>query len=161
MIPSKYEIISYFLFPKFSHPKEGRFLKFFYFLNKKKKNKTFNNFTIYYEKIENGDDKRTTVIIKNIPNYITKENFSNILEGIGNINYLYLPYNKNSNQNLGFALVNLVNYKNIINLYNRLTHYDFDEFEVGKSIEISYYKIQGRSNLCKMFLKNKFNYLSY
>lgn len=155
MIPSKYEIISYFLFPKFSHPKEGRFLKFFYFLNKKKKNKTFNNFTIYYEKIENGDDKRTTVIIKNIPNYITKENFSNILEGIGNINYLYLPYNKNSNQNLGFALVNLVNYKNIINLCNKLLEYKFDKVEVAKPIHITYYMVQGRNNLSKMLSKNK------
>jgi len=155
MIPSKYEIISYFLFPKFSHPKEGRFLKFFYFLNKKKKNKTFNNFTIYYEKIENGDDKRTTVIIKNIPNYITKENFSNILEGIGNINYLYLPYNKNSNQNLGFALVNLVNYKNIINLCNKLLEYKFDKVEVAKPIHITYYRVQGRNNLSKMLSKNK------
>ena len=155
MIPSKYEIISHFLFPKFSHPKEGRFLKFFYFLKKKKKNKTFNNFTIYYEKFENGDDKRTTVIIKNIPNYITKENFSNILEGIGNINYLYLPYNKNSNQNLGFALVNLVNYKNIINLFNKLLEYKFDKVEVGKPIHITYYRVQGRNNLSKMLSKNK------
>ena len=37
MIPSKYEIISNFLFPKFTHPKESRFLNFFYFINKKKK----------------------------------------------------------------------------------------------------------------------------
>ena len=155
MIPSKYEIISYFLFPKFSHPKEGRFLKFFYFLNKKKKNKTFNNFTIYYEKIENGDDKRTTVIIKNIPHYITKENFCNILEGVGNINYLYLPYNKNTNQNLGFAFVNVVNYKNIINLCNRLLKYKFDKIEKGKPIQINYYRVQGRTNLSKMLSKNK------
>ena len=36
MIHSKYEIISNFLFPKFTHPKESRFLNFFYFINKKK-----------------------------------------------------------------------------------------------------------------------------
>ncbi len=155
MIPSKYEIISNFLFPKFTHPKESRFLNLFYFINKKKKNKTFNNFTIYYEKIENGDDKRTTVIIKNIPNYITKENFCNILEGVGNINYLYLPYNKNTNQNLGFAFVNVVNYKNIINLCNRLLKYKFDKMEIGKSIQINYYRVQGRTNLSNMLSKNK------
>jgi RNA recognition motif-containing protein len=155
MIPSKYEIISNFLFPKFTHPKESRFLNFFYFINKKKKNNNFNNFTIYYEKIENGDDKRTTVIMKNIPHYITKENFCNILEGIGNINYLYLPYNKITNENLGFAFINVVNYKNIINLCNRLLKYKFDKMEIGKSIQINYYRVQGRTNLSNMLSKNK------
>ena len=135
--------------------KKADFLIFFILSTKKKKNNNFNNFTIYYEKIENGDDKRTTVIIKNIPHYITKENFCNILEGIGNINYLYLPYNKITNENLGFAFINVVNYKNIINLCNRLLKYKFDKIEDGKPIQINYYRVQGRTNLSKMLSKNK------
>ena len=42
----------------------------------------------------NGEDKRTTIIIKNIPNNITKENINEILYGVGNFNFLYLPYDK-------------------------------------------------------------------
>ena len=158
---SKYDIISNFLFPKFNQPKESRFKIFFSSIQNVPQKAKTNNYSISIEKIESGEDKRTTVLIKNIPNFISKDIFLKVLEGIGNINYLYLPFNKFTCKNLGYAFVNVVNYKNIINLYNRLTHYDFDEFEVGKSIEISYYKIQGRSNLCKMFLKNKFNYLNY
>ena len=38
------------------------------------------------------------------------DNIKQILEGIGNINYLYLPFDKVMNRNLGFAFVNVVNY---------------------------------------------------
>ena len=151
---TKYEILSDFLFPKFSHPKESRFIKdFTKFSNKKITNNRFTNFTISLEKIKNGEDKRTSIIIKNIPNSITKENIREILKGTGNINYLYVPFIQISKKNLGFAIINLVNYKSIINLYNRINEYKFNEFDINKSIEISYYKIQGKVNLSKMFVK--------
>ena len=103
---TKYEIISKLLFPKFSQPKESRFLKFFSSINDKNKNhKHFNHNWISIEKIENGEDKRTSVIIKNLPKILTKDNIKEILEGIGNINYLYVPYDKVINRNLGFAFI--------------------------------------------------------
>ena len=155
---SKYLIISNFLFPKFTQPKESRFASFFSYIKKTNKIKNYKYYSISFEKIENGEDKRTTVIIKNIPNSITKESFYQILDGVGNINYLYLPFNKQTNKNLGFAFVNMINYKNIINLCKRLIEYQFKDIE--KPIEIYYHKIQGRINLSKMFLKqlNDINY---
>ena len=151
---TKYEILSDFLFPKFSHPKESRFIKDF-FNNPKKKttNKQFKNLTISFEKIKNGEDKRTSIIIKDIPNTMTKEDIREILEGTGNINYLYVPFMKFLNKNLGFAIINLVNYKSIINLCKRINEYNFNELKINKSIEVSYYKIQGKINLSKMFVK--------
>ena len=149
---SKYIIISNFLFPKFTQPMESRFTNFFSYIKRSNKIKNYKYNSISFEKIENGEDKRTTVLIKNIPNSITKELFYGILDGVGNINYLYLPFNKQTNKNLGFAFVNMINYKNIINLYKRLTNYQFKEIE--KPIEICYYKIQGRINLSKMFSKH-------
>ena len=150
----KYEIISNLLFPKFSHPKESRFLKFFSCLsNKKNILKCSNQLSISLDKIKNGEDKRTSIIVKNIPNTITKEDIREILEGTGNINYLYVPFIKFSNKNLGFAIINLVNYKSIINLCKRINEYNFNELKINKSIEVSYYKIQGKINLSKMFVK--------
>jgi protein phosphatase 1 regulatory subunit 42 len=131
---------------------ESRFTNFFSYIKRSNKIKNYKYNSISFEKIENGEDKRTTVLIKNIPNSITKELFYGILDGVGNINYLYLPFNKQTNKNLGFAFVNMINYKNIINLYKRLTNYKFKEIE--KPIEICYYKIQGRINLSKMFSKH-------
>ena len=57
------------------------------------------------------------------------------------------------NKNLGFAIINLVNYKSIINLCKRINEYNFNELKINKSIEVSYYKIQGKINLSKMFVK--------
>jgi protein phosphatase 1 regulatory subunit 42 len=131
---------------------ESRFTNFFSYIKRSNKIKNYKYNSISFEKIENGEDKRTTVLIKNIPNSITKELFYGILDGVGNINYLYLPFNKQTNKNLGIAFVNMINYKNIINLYKRLTNYKFKEIE--KPIEICYYKIQGRINLSKMFSKH-------
>ena len=97
--------------------------------------------------------KRTSVIIKNLPKILTKDNIKEILEGIGNINYLYVPYDKVINRNLGFAFVNVVNYKNIINLYNRLIEYNFENMLLNDNIEVYYSKIQGKNALSKMFAK--------
>ncbi len=150
---TKYDILLKFLFPKFSQPIQSRFVNFFSFSNKNTINKNKVSFIISLEKIEKGEDKRTSIIIKNIPNSINKEYINEILLGVGNINYLYLPFDKYSNKNLGFAYVNVVNYRSIILLYNKLKEYKFDKFEMKKPIEIYYSKIQGKNELSKMFKK--------
>ena len=151
---TKYDILLKFLFPKFSQPIQSRFVNFFSFSNKNTINKNKVSFIISLEKIEKGEDKRTSIIIKNIPNSINKEYINEILLGVGNINYLYLPFDKYSNKNLGFAYVNVVNYRSIILLYNKLKEYKFDKFKMKKHIEIYYSKIQGKKELTKMFKKH-------
>ena len=151
---TKYDILLKFLFPKFSQPIQSRFVNFFSFSNKNTINKNKVSFIIYLEKIEKGEDKRTSIIIKNIPNSINKEYINEILLGVGNINYLYLPFDKYSNKNLGFAYLNVVNYRSIILLYNKLKEYKFDKFKMKKPIEIYYSKIQGKNELTRMFKKH-------
>lgn len=147
---TKYEIISKFLFPKYYQPKESRFKNFFSIFRKKN-----NKYLISLEKIEKGEDKRTSVIIKNIPNSFSKIYIQEMLNGIGNINYLYLPLDKNTNKNFGFAFINFVNYKSIVNLYKRIKEYKFNsnEFEMNSTMEICYSKIQGKIGLSKMISK--------
>jgi hypothetical protein len=57
------------------------------------------------------------------------------------------------NRNLGFAFINVINYKNIINLYKRLKEYKFENNEFKNNIEINYSKVQGKNNLSNMFAK--------
>ena len=151
---TKYEILLKLLFPKYSQPPQSRFVKFFSIKNKKTINKNQVSFTISLEKIKKGEDKRTSIIIKNLPNSINKEFINEILLGVGNINYLYLPFDKYSNKNLGFAFVNMVNYRSIIQLYNKLKEYKFDKFEMKRPVEICYSKVQGKNELSQMFKKN-------
>ena len=153
---TKYEILINLLFPKYSQPSESRFINSFSYLNNKKNsNKNQSSFSISFEKIEKGEDKRTSIIIKNLPNSINKEYINQMLVGVGNINYLYLPFDKYNNRNLGFAFINVVNYRSIIKLYNRLKDYKFENIDIKKQIEICYSKIQGKNELSKMFKKKK------
>ena len=153
---TKNEILLKFLFPQYCQPCESRFLKSFNKTrNKKNKNETETNlYKISLDKIMNGEDKRTTIIIKNIPNNITKENINEILYGVGNFNFLYLPYDKYKKKNLGFAFVNMINYRSIIYLFNKLINYQFETIEMKNNIEICYSKIQGKVSLRKMLEKN-------
>ncbi len=57
------------------------------------------------------------------------------------INYLYLPFDKIMNRNLGFSYINIVNYKNLLNLYKRLTEYNIENHQLIQPIEIFYSKI--------------------
>ena len=150
----KYELVFKYIFPKFSVPNKSRFLGLSLSndINKEKNsNISINSFEISLEKIKNSEDKRTSIILKNIPNSINKENLNKLLYGVGNINYLYLPFDKITKKNLGFAFVNMVNYKSIIQLYNKIISLNVDSNK--KPMEIYYSKIQGKEELIKMFRK--------
>ena len=54
----------------------------------------------------------------------------------------------------GFFLINVVNYKNIINLCKRIYEFNSNNFQFDKPIQVSYCKIQGKINLSKIILKN-------
>ena len=153
---TKNEIILQLLFPKYKPAFESRFITLFQINKYKKSNyNNYNTFNISFEKILNGEDRRTSVILENIPFQITKKDLYKLLEGIGNINYLYLPYDKNSKKNLGFGYVNLVNFKNIINLYNKIKEYNISNKNLRKNIKIFYSKPQGKLALTKMFEKRE------
>ena len=48
----------------------------------------------------------------------------------------------------------MINYRNIVQLYNRLKEYKFENIDMKKPIEICYSKVQGKNELIKMFKKN-------
>ena len=138
------DIIIELLFPRYVKVNHSRFISFFSDISEKKRNilkpkkKSLN---ISIEKIENSEDKRTSVMIKNLPSSITKEHFKDILGDVGNINYMYLPYDKKNNKFLGFAFVNVVNYKTLIQIHKKLNGKKLDNYRMKKNIEICYSKV--------------------
>ena len=156
-----------FLFPGFSSPKESRFVKYFYVINKEQKKnfKKKNEKSLFIEPINiiNGKDKRTTIIIKNLPNDITKEDLKADIEPLGNINFIYIPLLiKNKNKlNYPCAYVNVINYKTILKIIEKFK----DLKNVNKSdsvknllnVDIFYSRTQGRRALINRFsLEKKF-----
>ena len=97
-----------------------------------------------------GLDKRTTLIIRNIPNCITKHNFRNIIEKYGNINYLCLVPDPNFS-NLLIAYLNVVNYKTVASIYMGLRKHYFNCNNEVYFIKIFYSNVQGKEQLKNFF----------
>ena len=156
------DILMEFIFPRYNKVNYSRFISDFSEKFEKRRNifrSKKKSFSISLEKIENGEDKRTSVMIKNLPSSITKEDFKTILGDVGNINYVYLPFDKKKNKYLGFAFVNVVNSKTLIQIHNKLYGKKLDNYQMKKNIEICYSKVQGKNELIQMFSKNKMMHL--
>lgn len=141
------------LFPQFTKRdlKESRFSNLFSssdILN-------MNIFEISLNRIYSNEDKRTTVLMENLPTQLTKEGLCSQLSDLGNINFLYFPYDKINKRNYGFAYINFINYKSVINVYNKFHGHIFPEYSMTLPFNVSYSKIQGKPKLSKTFSKKK------
>jgi len=149
------------IFPSFEKPKESRFNKFF------SENQGISSLgqklQLNGHKIFTGEDRRTTILIQNIPRTMTKNQLKLILEKIANINYIYIPLFMLSKENLRCAFVNVVNSKSIIDIYLKLKKLNFIYDNPNTKIEICYSAIQGKRALIDNFkterniFKNKTN----
>ena len=154
-------------FSGFSQPRESRFIKNFHRsktiqkqIQNKPKGKSLN---IEPVNIANGKDKRTTIIIKNLPNDISKEDLKSIIEPLGNINFIYIPIlikNKNKT-NLPCAYINVINYKTILKIVQKFEQLkNLNEVQSNKdlsNVEIFYSGTQGKYALINRFsLEKKF-----
>jgi hypothetical protein len=76
-------------------------------------------------------------------------------EGFGShmIDFLYLPINTKNNRNRGYAFVNVVDYKNLVPFFNRISGRVWSLFndDGKKSCEVSYSVIQGKAAMLKNF----------
>ena len=103
------------------------------------------------------------MIIKNLPNDISKDEVKSIIEPLGNINFIYIPLlikNKNKlKNNLPCAYVNVINYKTILKILQRFEQlktlnpiYKCKDFS---KIEIFYSGTQGKHALINRFSLEK------
>ena len=157
------------LFSGFSYPQESRFANIFLLKIKpppqtvntiKPKKKSLNIESI---NIENGKDKRTTIIIKNLPNDISKDEIKSIIEPLGNFNFIYIPLlikNKNRHKNnLPCAYVNVINYKTILKIQKKFEQLKainpIQNCKDFSKIEIFYSGTQGKHALINRFSLEK------
>ncbi|PNH07062.1 Protein MEI2-like 2 [Tetrabaena socialis] len=104
-------------------------------------------------KIRSGEDRRTTLMIKNIPNkYTQKMLLATIDEQFrGVYDFFYLPIDFKNKCNVGYAFINLINPFDIIGLVERFNHRRWERFNSEKVCSISYARIQGRAALVAHF----------
>ena len=159
------------LFPKLSHPSKSRFHEFFKklqlneaqtnennekakesYIHKKHNKKNIMELNLY--KIQKGIDKRTSLMIKNIPKGFDEINVVKWLLQLANLNYVFVPKDEFSNKILGFAFINVCEYTDILKLLQKLTFIENCNNNINdnnKKIEVIYSYKQGLKSLSKSF----------
>jgi hypothetical protein len=152
------QIILSLYYPQFYTPINSRFETFFNSLEKKENNsnsKLNKSKIIFPEKIARNEDKRTSLLIKGIPDYYSKNDIINYITKFGNINYFFISKNV-KNKNTLIAFINVINYKSIIPIFMNLRNLKFAISGNIYNIEITYSKIQGKQKLKQYIKKNIF-----
>ena len=137
-------------FTFFKHPNESRFKYLFDNIKPKKKRKTM---SVSPKNIMLGLDKRTSIIIKNIPENISQEGFKQIILNFNPfIDFYYVPIKIRTRKNLRVAFVNVINSLQIVPIYMGLLYkMKFQYNSPDIEMEICYSKVQGKDLLMKRF----------
>jgi len=110
------------------------------------------------EKIISGEDNRTTLMIKNIPN---KYNVPLLFDEIkqfynGTFDYLYIPFDlNNQDSNLGYAFINFIHPFQILQFASIFVGKKWIKFSSGKTCDLTYANSQGKEKLINFYEKTK------
>ena len=111
--------------------------------------KNYNDVIVDIKRVIYLEDKRTSIMIKNIPNKFTKDILLNIIDQ--NFSEAYdifiLPTDMGKNKNFGYAFINFISSYYIPNFYYMFNGKKWSNTNSEKVCQIAYSKIQGKSNL--------------
>ncbi|CAD6273387.1 unnamed protein product [Miscanthus lutarioriparius] len=110
-------------------------------------------FELDLDRIAKGEDSRTTLMIKNIPN---KYNCKLLLAVIdenhrGTYDFIYLPIDFKNKCNVGYAFINMTDPQYIIPFYKTFNGKKWEKFNSEKVASLAYARIQGRNALIAHF----------
>ena len=113
-------------------------------------------FMINLDNIIKGIDKRTTIMIRHIPN---KYSYQNLLEEINIVckdkyDCFYLPLDSENNCNLGYAFINFIHPLHIVFFYHTFKSRKWLHFNSYKECDLSFAKYQGKYELTSNIEKN-------
>ncbi|KAJ7968858.1 Protein MEI2-like [Quillaja saponaria] len=110
-------------------------------------------FQLDLDKIRSGEDIRTTLMIKNIPNkYTSKMLLAAIDENHqGTYDFLYLPIDFKNKCNVGYAFINVLSPSLIIPFYEEFNGKKWEKFNSEKVASLAYARIQGKAALVSHF----------
>ncbi|KAJ6393242.1 hypothetical protein OIU77_022669 [Salix suchowensis] len=105
------------------------------------------------DRILRGEDHRTTLMIKNIPNkYTSKMLLAAIDEQHkGSYNFIYLPIDFKNKCNVGYAFINMIEPSQIIPFYQAFNGKKWEKFNSEKVALLAYARIQGKTALIAHF----------
>ncbi|KAK0737083.1 RNA recognition motif 2-domain-containing protein [Apiosordaria backusii] len=104
-------------------------------------------------KIRDGIDVRTTIMLRNIPNKVDQAMLKRIVDesSWGKYDFMYLRIDFANDCNVGYAFINFVDPLDIIDFVNARGNQRWNCFKSDKVAEISYATIQGKDCLVQKF----------
>ncbi|KII92079.1 hypothetical protein PLICRDRAFT_172222 [Plicaturopsis crispa FD-325 SS-3] len=105
------------------------------------------------EKIEMGQDMRTTVMIKNIPNKMSDVDLKKYIDRVcpRKIDFLYLRMDFQNGCNVGYAFVNFIGVEDLLHFANATLGVKWNMFSSEKVLQMSYANFQGKEALVEKF----------
>ncbi len=105
------------------------------------------------QKILDGLDTRTTIMIKNIPNKYTQQMLLMTIDKhfASTYDFFYLPIDFKNKCKVGYAFVNFLDYSVIPAFYREMNGNKWGEFKSEKICAIAYARIQGQAALIQHF----------
>nr|XP_017254543.1 PREDICTED: protein MEI2-like 4 isoform X2 [Daucus carota subsp. sativus] len=105
------------------------------------------------DRVMRGEETRTTLMIKNIPNkYTSKMLLATIDEQHrGTYDFIYLPIDFKNKCNMGYAFINMIDTTQIVPFYKTFNGKKWEKFNSGKVASITYARIQGKAALIAHF----------
>ncbi|GAQ81819.1 Protein Mei2 [Klebsormidium nitens] len=105
------------------------------------------------EKILRGEEPRTTLMIKNIPNKYTQKMLLAAIDEHhkGTYDFFYLPIDFKNKCNVGYAFINLVSPEKIVPFCEHFNGKKWEKFNSEKVASLAYARIQGKAALVAHF----------
>ena len=110
-------------------------------------------YSIQCDVIESGYDRRTTLMIRNIPNKYTQQM---LLEEInmnheGTYDFFYLPIDFKNRCNVGYAFINFIEPQTITSFVREFSKQRWRNFNSEKVCMLTYARIQGKAAMIARF----------
>ncbi|KAF5370759.1 hypothetical protein D9758_002010 [Tetrapyrgos nigripes] len=104
-------------------------------------------------RIEDGQDTRTTIMIKNIPNKMTDKDLVTYINKVipRRIDFLYLRMDFSNGCNVGYAFVNFITVQDLLTFAKKRLGHKWNMFSSEKVLQMSYANYQGKEALVEKF----------
>ncbi|KAJ0969266.1 hypothetical protein J5N97_022143 [Dioscorea zingiberensis] len=105
------------------------------------------------DRVVRGEDSRTTLMIKNIPNKYTSKMLLSAIDEYhrGTYDFIYLPIDFKNKCNVGYAFINLIDPQHIIPFFQTFNGKKWEKFNSEKVASLAYARIQGKAALIAHF----------
>lgn len=110
-------------------------------------------YSLNVDRVMQGLDRRTTLMVRNIPNKYTQ---SAVLEEIneqfvGLYDFFYLPIDFKNKCNVGYAFINFIEARSIVPFFCKFNGRRWNRFNSEKVCAITYARIQGKASMISRF----------